>query len=283
MNELMKFEFEGKPLNVCMIDNQPWWIAKEVCDALNVTNSRYALKRLDDDEKSQLNYEQIREFDSSFKLPSKVRLLNIINEFGLYQLIFTSRKTEAKKFKRWVSHEVLPQIRKTGAYIQEDTNLIIDDSNIDKVDFKVKPSTLLLKYDELKDLEFEYQLKRSRSVTIRKLKHAINDLSKNMEEKQLSSDSSSYDSKHDEEILYNVTQIGEMIGNLSGIKVNSLLIEMGFQEKIDLKGFTYKSTDLGKPYSVLKDSGVRGNPIKILRWKESVIPLVKNHLTENYL
>ena len=92
-------------VRVVMIEGEPWFVGKDVCDALDIKNPTDTLKRLDDDERARFNLGRQGE-------------ANIVNEFGLYNLILGSRKKEAKQFKRWVTHEVLPSIRKTGAYIQ---------------------------------------------------------------------------------------------------------------------------------------------------------------------
>lgn len=88
------------------IDNEPWFVAKDVCDALGLANSRKATTSLDDDEKRV----------SPVVTPSGEQLMTIINESGLYNLIFQSRKPEARAFRKWVTSEVLPAIRRTGQY-----------------------------------------------------------------------------------------------------------------------------------------------------------------------
>lgn len=109
------FQFQpSHEVRVFIIDGEPWFVAVDVCAALDLSNVTKALIRLDDDEKSQvidpatLNSVQGTEINN---------LLNVINESGLYSLILTSRKPEAKKFKKWVTSEVLPAIRKTGRYV----------------------------------------------------------------------------------------------------------------------------------------------------------------------
>lgn len=87
-------------------NNEIYFIATDVCRALDIDNTSRAVHRLDDDEKG---------ITISNTLKGKQNLL-YVNEYGLYSLILTSRKAEAKAFKRWITHEVIPQIRKTGAY-----------------------------------------------------------------------------------------------------------------------------------------------------------------------
>lgn len=89
-----------------VIDGEPWFVAADVCRALELSNSRMAISRLDDDEKG---------VSSTDTLGGKQEM-QIVNEPGLYSLVLGSRKPEAKAFKRWITHEVIPAIRKTGGY-----------------------------------------------------------------------------------------------------------------------------------------------------------------------
>lgn len=101
------FEYESRPVRTVLVDGEPWFVAKDVCDVLEIANSSDALRRLDSDE-----------VDSTEVTDSLGRnqVTNIVNEPGLYALILGSRKPEARLFKRWVTHEVLPSIRRTGVY-----------------------------------------------------------------------------------------------------------------------------------------------------------------------
>lgn len=115
-NEIQRFDFKGAALRTLIDENgEPWFVAKDVCDILEISNPSDALKRLDDDERSRFNLGRQGE-------------TNIVNEAGLYVLVLGSRKPEAHEFKRWVTHEVLPQIRRTGGYIP--TTDVDDDMTI---------------------------------------------------------------------------------------------------------------------------------------------------------
>jgi prophage antirepressor-like protein len=92
-----------------MIDAEPWWVAADVCTVLEIGNARQAVSYLDDDEVQQVPV--TTNDGSSRSLPT-----NVINQPGLYSLILRSRKPQAKAFKRWITHEVLPSIRRTGSY-----------------------------------------------------------------------------------------------------------------------------------------------------------------------
>lgn len=112
-NEIRKFDFKGATLRTLTDEaGEPWFVAKDVCDILGMSNPSMAVTALDKDEVAQI--------DPKDYLGSENRsnqAVNIVSEPGLYKLIMRSRKPEAKEFQRWVTHEVLPQIRKTGGYI----------------------------------------------------------------------------------------------------------------------------------------------------------------------
>lgn len=104
-NEIQKFDFKGAPLRTLTDEaGESWFVAKDVCDILEISNPSDALKRLDDDERSRVNLGRQGE-------------TNIVNEAGLYVLVLGSRKPEDHEFQRWVTHEVLPSIRKHGGYM----------------------------------------------------------------------------------------------------------------------------------------------------------------------
>jgi anti-repressor protein len=106
-NNIQMFNFENQEVRtLTKDDNSIWFVAKDVCDVLEISNSRQALARVDDDEKDVFLIDTL----------GGKQELSIINESGLYSLILGSRKAEAKAFKKWVTSEVLPSIRKTGSY-----------------------------------------------------------------------------------------------------------------------------------------------------------------------
>lgn len=111
MNELQIFKNnQFGNVRIVMKEQEPWFVAKDVCNCLEINNSRQALIRLDDDEKSSVILN-----DGTPGNPEK----SIVNEYGLYSLVLSSRKPEAKEFKRWITHDVIPQIRKTGQYVAD--------------------------------------------------------------------------------------------------------------------------------------------------------------------
>jgi len=111
--------FDNHPINVITDEHgEPWWFADQICDALDIKDHRNSTHHLDDDEKRV----------STRHTLGGTQQVTTINESGLYSLILRSRKPEAKRFKRWVTHEVLPSIRKTGSYGQADVLKTITDA-----------------------------------------------------------------------------------------------------------------------------------------------------------
>lgn len=126
-NELSLFEFRGMAVRVIRDEHgETWWVAVDVCKVLGLVQVSRAMDRLDDDEKTTLTISTgLLEQGVSVNNPGTS--LNLVNEPGLYSLILTSRKPEAKAFKRWVVHEVLPAIRRTGRYSAQ--NMVTIDWN----------------------------------------------------------------------------------------------------------------------------------------------------------
>ncbi|MEV6854758.1 Bro-N domain-containing protein [Streptomyces microflavus] len=109
-----RFMFQGSEVRSLILNEEPWWVAADVCAVLEINNARQAVSYLDDDEVQQA---PVTTNDGSGRTP----LTNVINEPGLYSLILRSRKPQAKAFKRWITHEVIPAIRKNGRFEAEPT------------------------------------------------------------------------------------------------------------------------------------------------------------------
>ena len=107
MNDIQVFDFEDNAVRVIEKDGEPWFVAADVARVLDFRDAYNATRVLDDDEKGTHNV----------STPFGDQEMNVINESGLYHLVLVSRKPEAKKFRKWVTAEVLPSIRRTGAYV----------------------------------------------------------------------------------------------------------------------------------------------------------------------
>lgn len=137
MKELKIFENEnfGEIRTIIDDNKEPWFVAIDICNVLELKNPTVAVGRLDEDERTKYNL-------------GRQGMTNMVNEYGLYNLILASRKKEAKDFKRWITHEVLPAIRRDGGYMvvsrgesEEDIlarAMIIAKKNIDKLELENK-------------------------------------------------------------------------------------------------------------------------------------------------
>ena len=106
MNALQVFNYGEVPVRVIDLVGEPWWVLADVCRVLKITNHKNVAARLDEDEKG------VHLMDT----PGGTQNMTVINEPGLYSVILRSDKPQAKPFFRWITHEVVPSIRKTGAY-----------------------------------------------------------------------------------------------------------------------------------------------------------------------
>ncbi len=124
--EIRAFNFDGNEIRMVFIDDEAWWVAKDVCEAMGETNYRRAVQSLDEDEKGM---------SQVYTLGGSQNML-IVNESGLYSLLLamqptkargvtedyiTEREMKLKSFKRWVTHDVLPSIHRHGAYVTPST------------------------------------------------------------------------------------------------------------------------------------------------------------------
>lgn len=112
--EMQKYGYKDSEVRTIMEDENIWFVAKDVCDILGIVNSRTVTSRLDEDERG------VRKI---YTLGGE-QPVTCVTEPGLYQLILRSNKKEAKEFKRWIVHKVLPTIRKTGGYVSEPNKFI---------------------------------------------------------------------------------------------------------------------------------------------------------------
>ena len=251
-NTLQVFKNEELNANIRVVEigGQPFFVATDVCKALELTNPTMAINRLDEDERSKFNLGRQGE-------------ASIVNEYGLYNLILGSRKPEAKQFKRWITHEVLPSIRKHGKYQLPQiaphprckTRLIgtaIKDIGltarmIQEV-FHVREGLALSKATVLIEMTYGVDLEPVKELLL-PAEHDVGSLTP--------------------------TQLANMIGDMSNRAVNKALVELGFQVKTD-KG--YELTDAGKEYGEMvpftsKNSKHTGYQSK---WNTKVIAEIKN-------
>ena len=111
MNNLQVFNYNGNEVRTIQKDGEPWWVLKDVCEVLGLSSTHKVFDRLDEDEKGR----------NQIPTPGGEQEMTVINESGLYNVILRSDKPEAKPFRKWVTSEVLPSIRKHGAYMTPET------------------------------------------------------------------------------------------------------------------------------------------------------------------
>ena len=109
MKELQVFNYHQKQIRTIQIDGETWFVLKDVCDVLHIENHKDVAKRLEPDEVGRFNFPHPQN-------PEKQIEMVCVNESGLYNIVLRSDKPEAKPFRKWVTSEVLPSIRKTGGY-----------------------------------------------------------------------------------------------------------------------------------------------------------------------
>lgn len=132
MNELQIFHYSGYEVRTVQVDEETWWVLKDVCDILSIVSPHKVFERLDEDEKG---WNQIPTLGGK-------QNMQIVNESGLYNVILRSDKPQAKPFRKWVTNEVLPSIRKTGGYqlpqmSKELRAIIMQDQKIQEVEKRV--------------------------------------------------------------------------------------------------------------------------------------------------
>lgn len=170
MNELQIFNYNGNEVRTIQKDGEPWWVLKDVCNVLDLSDTNKTAERLDVDELTRIK----------FVTGGQNREMLCINESGLYNVILRSDKPEAKPFRKWVTSEVLPSIRKHGAYM---TPQKIEEALLNP-DTIIKLATNL-KAEREKRMELERQAEKDKplvtfanSVSVAKASILVGELAK---------------------------------------------------------------------------------------------------------
>lgn len=113
MNDIIPFTFPetGQPVRTVTIDGDPWFVGKDACDAVGISKYRDAIVQLDEDER----------VSAAVDTPGGAQQMTLVSEAGVYALMLISRSPKVKSFRRWLTHEVLPELRRTGSYSVEPT------------------------------------------------------------------------------------------------------------------------------------------------------------------
>lgn len=231
-------------VRIVIRDGEPWFVAADVCRALELSNPTVALERLDDDEKAKLN----------LGLPGGDT--NVVSEEGLYTLVLSSRKPEAKKFKRWITHEVIPSIRKTGSYSIKPAPAPTPVSNAIH-DIRLAAEEIQLLISGIKPAIAQSQaidiVTAATGFKLDALKQLLPP------------------AEHETGYL-NATQIGKLLGGIPPQAVNKLLAGFGLQYKV---GHDWRLTDDGKAYGEEMPYTRNGHTGYQIRWNENVVEALK--------
>lgn len=270
MNNLTRFEFNHQEVRFVGTADNPWWIAQDVCNVLGLRNPSKSLSRLDEDEKGYITLSYTTENNKEID----VELLTI-NESGLYSLILRSRKDSAKKFKKWITSEVLPTIRKTGSYSVESTKTESDRDRLEKQ---------LLPTPDIKQIKEALYLYREVYGEAYSQRYLAQQFSKHYP--QLAGESPRAEemaSLPTAKALLTPTQIAEELkwyhgtGNPNPRKVNCMLVQLGYQAKI---GGRWSATDKAIQANLCDrkpvDTNSRTQKDQLL-WSDKIIDILKEH------
>lgn len=233
-NEIKEFNFNGQKVQVIMMENDPYFLGKEVAVILGYKNERDALSRhVDEEDVKTLKYKACRETrQAELWEGNDFSDKKLINESGLYSLIIASKLPSAKKFKRWVTSEVLPSIRKHGAYMTEET--------VEEI--LSNPDTIIKLATQLKEERLAHQKTKDEKLMV---------------EQQLSEAKpkiSYYDIILQNPSLVSITQIAKDYG-MSGKGMNQKLKELKIQ---------YKQSGTWFLYSKYQDKGWTSSETKVI-------------------
>lgn len=238
MDNIIKFEnSDFGEIRVTYLDGCPWFVAKDICDALTIKNNRDAVSKLSDDEKAM----------SVVPTQFGDKDMWVVNESGLYSLIFQSRKEEAQKFRLWVTGEVIPMIRRTGMYLTKE--------KMEEV--MANPQSMVMMVDAYKE--------------------AIKELSEKSRYLNLINDSSA---------KFTTTEVAKSINLRSPQELNSILVDLGIIYKTrNTYALSYKYYGMGLAKintELVTHSDERFNLVGYeLNWTEKGRDFIYNKLREN--
>lgn len=249
MSKVVPFNFDGNQITVLTAeDGEPWFVAKEVADVLGYSEASAMTRHLDDDEKGL----------SDWQTPGGRQKVIAISESGLYSAILRSERPESKRFKKWVTSEVLPSIRKTGSYTAPRA---LTPLKATAEAAKAFPS--LVRAARLLGCD-----KNAAAIAANQAIFGMTQINLMQQLGHTHLEAASQEGR-----FYTPTEIGKEIGT-SARGVNLLLAEAGMQFK---RGDVWEVTEAGKEFANIYDTGKKhgsGVPVTQIKWSMSVMPLL---------
>jgi prophage antirepressor-like protein len=248
MSGLIPFKFEKFDIRVALEGGEPFFNVGDLCLALGFANSRQAVD-------THVDPDDVQKLDAIDSM-GRTQQANHVNESGMYALILGATKPEAKRFKKWVTSEVLPSIRRTGVYV----------APVGKAPSALEPVK-----------EFKALFGVAKMIGLDKNAAAI---SANQAVTKLTGTNllgllgQTHLEQPEQTQYFTPTELGEQL-KLSGRKVNMLLAEAGFQFK---RGDVWEVMDAGLEFAKIYDTGKKhgsGVPICQIKWSPTVLPLLK--------
>lgn len=264
MSNVIPFRFDVREVRTLLIDDQPWFFAVDVCAALLLSDTNKALLGLDSDEKCEHE-----EYSGSGRKPI------LINESGLYSLILRSRKAEAKRFKKWVTAEVLPSIRKTGGYhvaangeFTQGAIREFQGSRAEILEGIVKVNASMMALGSAYGLQGNQLLLYTNKAVEKQTgvaPMALLGITGLVNQEQ--------------ELHYTATELGKKHG-MSANAMNKLLAQVGLQRRFEYATgrHRWELTPEGRRHGVILDTAKRhsdGTPVQQIRWRESVLQVLQ--------
>ena len=260
MSNLSTFVFKESDVRVLNIDNYPWFVAKDLCLILELSDVSMSLKRLDDDEK----------LTQTLFVSGQNRDMSVVSESGMYSLVLTSRKPQAKAFKKWITSEVLPSIRKTGKY---ETQPVLES----KPRYEVGSVQDHIEGLELLFNKMNISPQYLPSILAEGVKEAHPQLAGTAEQMKILM---ATNAENDIGVQsFTVTEIGEMLPiKISAVKLNKILESMGYQEKVNKRWvLTEEGKENGGVVIATTQKG-RTNNVEQIRWQECIVNHINDYL-----
>lgn len=255
MSNLVEFAFDGSSIRVVMREGEPWFVAADVAAVLGYSMASAMTRSLDDDEKGMQVLHTL----------GGEQEMSIISESGLYAAILRSQRPEAVPFRKWVTSEVLPQIRKTGFYVSESAltyenkaSQALEAYNRAALLFGLSRNAALIAADNAVAKRYAISFKDELGVTLQ---------------------------AEGNEVPLLVSSIAEILGIAGGVVkrgkvVNDTLVALGFQTK--LSNGDWMPLEAGAPYAFVSQTGKKhkdGTPVTQVKWKRSVVEIVRRALS----